>query len=209
MILLAACFPIETRWVKPSPVLRRVRVPMGSRAADGLSDTLGKEKDALLISAGFSGGLVESLRTGDLVLAESIDHNSERIAIDPALLERASRALRELDRRIVRGPTACADQVVSSPDHKRRLGAAGPIAVDMESGPLARWATDRGLPFLSLRVVLDPVDRTLPFSPETPIWRACLRHPLRTLPVGWIARRAGRVLGDGINAVVQGYEVAR
>ncbi len=40
--------------------------------------------------------------------------------------------------------------------------ATGAVAVEMEAGPLALWAVKRSLPFIHLRVVLDPLVSPLP-----------------------------------------------
>jgi hypothetical protein len=53
--------------------------------------------------------------------------------------------------------------VLFTPEDKARQGeATGAIAVEMESGVHASFATARGLPFLVLRVILDPVGMALP-----------------------------------------------
>ncbi len=206
--MLAACFPIETRWVRRSVGLRIVRVPMGRRAADGLPASLGGEDARLLISAGFSGGLSDAGRIGDIVLAESIDHAGTRITIDAELLQRVNVAVRSGDRRVAIGHTVCVDRVVSGVQEKRTLGQAGALAVDMESGLLARWAEMRGVPFLSVRVILDPVDRALPFSGDTSLWRSMLAHPVAAVQIGRMARAAGRALGAALNDLVEALEEA-
>jgi hypothetical protein len=54
------------------------------------------------------------------------------------------------------------DQVLSSVAQKQAGGATGAVAVEMEAGPLARWTAERSVPFVHLRVVLDPLESALP-----------------------------------------------
>jgi len=179
---------------------------MGPQAADGLPASRSGHGPSVLISAGFSGGLTDAGRTGDIILAESIDHAGTQVAIDAELLQRAKTALQTADRRLASGSTICVDQVVAGPDEKQALGKTGTLSVDMESGPLARWAEEHAVPFLSLRVILDPVDAALPFSNSLPIWRSALRHPLAMIRIGRMARIAGRTLGTALNDVVDVLE---
>jgi len=209
MIVIAACFPIETRWVRRTDGLRVVRVPMGNRAPEALPRTVGGDEPRVLISAGFSGGLDAAMRTGDLVLADSIVHNGERLAIDAGLLERARASLRTDPRRIAIGPTLCAARVVQGREEKRELGASGEIAVDMESGPIARWATGNGVPFLSVRAILDPLAFSVPFSSGVPFWRSAIAHPAAAFRVARMASCAGRALGSALDDVVDALEEAQ
>jgi nucleoside phosphorylase len=59
------------------------------------------------------------------------------------------------------GPILTSDRVLASAAEKRVAGATGALAVEMEAGPLARWARDRDVHFAHLRVVLDPLDATV------------------------------------------------
>lgn len=206
MIVIAACFPIETRKVRPTGGLRIVRVPMGARASEGLAARMSGDALQLLISAGFSGGLARGARTGDLVLAESIEHNGEKLVIDAGLLKRAEKALRAEGQRPKTGPMLCTTSVIESPREKTRLGESGAIAVDMESGPLCRWAGEHDVPFLSVRVILDPVEMRVLFPSERPMWRSAIAHPLATIRVGVAARHAARALGPALNGVAAALE---
>ena len=206
MIMIAACFPIETRWIRRTDGVRIVRVPMGARAPEGLPATVGGDGPRVLISAGFSGGLDAAARTGDLILADSIVHNGERLAIDARLLERARASLRTDQRRIAVGPTLCTDRVVRGPEEKRELGAPGEIAVDMESGPIARWAIGHGVPFLSVRVILDPLTLSVPFASGVPFWRSAIAHPAAAVRVARMASCAARALGPALADVADALE---
>jgi hypothetical protein len=54
------------------------------------------------------------------------------------------------------------DRVLASVADKRAGAAMGAVAVEMEAGPLARWAAAHSVPFFHLRVVLDPAASALP-----------------------------------------------
>jgi hypothetical protein len=60
------------------------------------------------------------------------------------------------------GPVLTSDRVLSTVEDKEAGAALGAVAVEMEAGPLARWAAARGVPFVHLRIVLDPYNSALP-----------------------------------------------
>jgi hypothetical protein len=106
--------------------------------------------------------------------------------------------------------------VLSSVEQKRAAAASGAVAVEMEAGPLAQWATGRSVPFVHLRVVLDPVESALPAT-ELPTddhgyaqRSALLSHAL-THPGEWPSlwrlfrqiRTARRVMTDVIRGLVR------
>ncbi len=74
-----------------------------------------------------------------------------------------------LERRglLVAGAIAGRDEILARPAAKERVRhATGAVAVDMESHGVARAAAGRKLPFLALRLVLDPASLALPWSAE-------------------------------------------
>jgi nucleoside phosphorylase len=85
---------------------------------------------------------------------------------------------------------------------KRALASEGAISVDMESGPLARWADDHRVPFLSARVVLDPLDVVLPFSTSGSVALSIARHPIRGFRIVRLAVRAARRLGAALDELL-------
>jgi hypothetical protein len=64
--------------------------------------------------------------------------------------------------RLLVGPVLTSAQVLVSSEQKRAGATTGAVAVEMEAGPLARWAVARGVRFVHLRVVLDPLTSPLP-----------------------------------------------
>jgi nucleoside phosphorylase len=203
MIVVSACTPIETAWLRPSVPTRSVRVPMGKSAADGLSSSLdGTERIGLLISAGFSGGLDPHLHTGDIVLADRVLYENDEIEIAEDLLATALRALDRASRSTTVGPFFSSGHVAGTAEEKRTLAAQGAIAVDMESGPLGAWARSHTVPFLAVRTVLDPVGMRVPFRASAPVWKTAVRHPGSTANLAWRAVVAGRSIGRALSAVL-------
>jgi nucleoside phosphorylase len=172
---------------------------------------------------GWCGGLTPDLGVGDLVLADATifageDGLATRIShpAPDALVDEVRRLAHELGRRMVVGPALTSDQVLGSVEQKQAGAASGAVAVEMEAGPLARWATGRSLPFVHVRVVLDPLESALP-STDLPTddhgyaqTRALLSHAL-THPGEWPAlwrlfrqiRTARRVMTDAIAALAR------
>lgn len=205
MIVITACFRRETRWIDRRVESRIVHTRMGSAAASDLGRLVQDESVDALISTGFCGGLDEALRMGDVVLAETIRYEGRDVIVSPELLSLAAAALEETVPRMQRGHVVTV-QRVATPEDKRALAEKGYTAVDMESGPLARWAADRGLPFLSIRTVLDLRDESIPFSSASMAW-SVLRHPRATAGVARASKIAGRMLGLGVSAVVDAWAV--
>lgn len=204
MIFVGACFPIEARWIQRGDGVRIVRLPMGERAPSGLVGQAMDGASDLLLSAGFSGGLDPKLRTGNVIIPSAIQHRGDEIKIDGQILARIRSALTDTGRSVDVGTVVCIDHV-ASPDEKRSLGRKGTLAVDMETGPLARWADERGVRFLAVRSILDTVDRPVEFDEETSIWRSLARHPGSAIVLGYRAFIAGRSLGGVVNVVAGAF----
>lgn len=210
MIVISACFRIETTWIPRLPGLRVIRTPMGEAGVSALEHALERftpNRPALIVSTGFCGGLAPTLSPGELVVAETIYHRGEAIPIDPGLLAQTREALSAAKIAFVCGAIESTDQIVRSKEEKCRLRAAGALACDMESGPLARWAQSKCTDFLSLRAVLDTADRELPFTSS--LVRSILHHPLTTIRLVRHAVRAGRRIGLAIPAVTSGFSGGR
>ena len=148
---------------------------------------------------GWCGGLSPQLDVGDLVLAEAtvlLDAPEAYIDHSPpdALQEQLRRLAGELNLRLVVGPVLTSDRVLASVADKQAGAAMGAVGVEMEAGPLARWAAAHSVPFFHLRVVLDPVASALPKTrlptdrqgrrpAHVLLWHA-LTHP-RQWPAFW------------------------
>jgi len=204
MIVVSACFAQETRWIARRPGMAVVHTAMGEGAANDLERRWpnGAGVD-VLVATGVCGAADPGLRTGDLILADRILHRGEAIAISPELLDRARGASDGF-----RVGAAASVDAVAGPEEKRTAREAGATTVDMESGPLARWARQHGVGFVALRAVLDRADESLPFAPNRPIWGGVIRHPIATARLARRAARAGRAIGRGVDAVVEQLQEA-
>ena len=116
-----------------------------------------------LISWGCAAALSESLKPGDLILAdELIDAGNVVMATSADWLAYAKNSLAKFVV-IQSGRLAESTSIVSSSKEKKRLhSTTGAIALDMESVAVARVAKQHTLPFLTIRVIADPVNMDLP-----------------------------------------------
>ena len=101
---------------------------------------------------GVAGGLDPELAAGDAVIASTALDAAGRQA--PCTLIGLSGA--------VIGPMLTVSRALYTPAEKAAGRDTGALAVEMEAYPLAAWASERGLPFVHARVILDPVDEALP-----------------------------------------------
>jgi adenosylhomocysteine nucleosidase len=114
-----------------------------------------------LMSFGIAGGLSSKLRPGSLVVADEVITDFDRY---PAIASCAA---------IIRahvGAIYGSRTIVATAAEKRTLRKrTGALAVDMESGPVARVAMEAGIPFIALRAVADPVTHGLPPAALLPL----------------------------------------
>ncbi len=134
------------------------------RAATALCE---QEKVTRLISFGVAGALDDSLQPGDLILPKSVlaDRNY------PADDGWRTRVQRCLPGRInvIQCSLVTSDTVITTETAKRMLASqSGGCAVDMESGAVAAVAAEKGVPFLAIRAISDPVQ----FSPPAELMTA-------------------------------------
>jgi len=148
----------------------------------GTARAIAEHQPRLVISCGFSGALDPTLRAGDIVLATSVcDDNRDSISVDDTVLRSARHALDGVQR-VREGEIVCTVRVAATSDEKRALVRRGRLAVDLESWAAAHAAKKAGIPWLGLRVVLDPMHADLPaFTRDlhaSYVWPA-VRHALR------------------------------
>jgi hopanoid-associated phosphorylase len=112
-----------------------------------------------IVSFGTAGGLTDALRPGDWVVARTIIDGTRRMACDAEW----SQSLRRVLPRAHDINMAGVAMPVAGTDAKRALHAAcGAAAADMESQIVARIARAQKIPFVCCRVIIDPVERSLP-----------------------------------------------
>lgn len=115
-----------------------------------------------LLSFGIAGGLDPALAPGALIVAGGVEYEDGTIiASDAAWSRRLALALDHARSGLLFG----ADRAIATAADKAALFSRnGALAVDMESGAMARMAAAKGVPFAVLRAVADPADRALPLS---------------------------------------------
>ena len=124
------------------------------------------ERPRLAICCGFSGALEAALAPGDLVLATSVrDESGDALAADPVALATARAVLSGSARE---GEIRCVSRVTATRAEKQQLAETGGLVVDLESWPVARAAARAGIPWLAVRVVLDPLGEELPAFTREP-----------------------------------------
>ncbi len=171
-----------------------------SRTLPTVKKQLQGESFRLVISAGFAGATQPDLRVGDLVLAsEVLDIASGRRWV-PARFEMKENS------DFTRGRLATLDRPLAAPKEKSKFGARyGTAAVDMETAAVAAAASDAGVPWVSLRAILDPMEVTLAirswqegFTEIIRPWRwGEFRYFLKTIRV------AAESLSKGLTSLIQ------
>jgi len=110
-----------------------------------------------LISFGLAGGLDPALPAGAIVIPRAVIEDGAVHPTDKALTVALGGA--------THGKIAMGEAIVADPAGKARLFATtGAVAVDLESGAVARVAVAHGLPFAVLRAVCDPAGMALPHA---------------------------------------------
>jgi adenosylhomocysteine nucleosidase len=117
-------------------------------------------KPRWIISAGFAGGLHDSMAQGDILLANAIvDTSGRQFEIDFKLDPAAIASQRHLHV----GRLLTNERIVAEPSEKQTLGERyGALAVDMESIAVAEVCRQEKIRFLSVRVISDAVRHALP-----------------------------------------------
>jgi adenosylhomocysteine nucleosidase len=114
-----------------------------------------------LISFGVAGGLSPNLKPGACVIGSSIIEEGDEHATDARWAHRLTRLIPGS----VQGSILGVHEPIAHAADKRRLHQrTGAVAVDMESHVVARAAKRHGVPLAAIRVVVDPVGRTIPRS---------------------------------------------
>jgi adenosylhomocysteine nucleosidase len=109
-------------------------------------------RPAVILSFGLAGGLDPALRPGTIIVPAAVLAGGVKLAARADLLGGATHDL-----------LLAADKIVADADGKRALWCeTGACAVDMESGAAAAAAMAEKIPFVVLRAICDPAERSLP-----------------------------------------------
>lgn len=161
---IAAALPLEAQALRRSGdgVLLEI-TGMGAAQAAAGARRLVRAGASALLSWGTAAGLMPDLRAGAVALPRAvIDVDGRHYTVDAAwhgrMLQRLSDPVAPIT-----APLAACGEMLRGPDDKRALHHRTAAAVaDMESGAVAQVAAEAALPFLVLRVVLDPAAGVLP-----------------------------------------------
>src|SRR5688500_3749765 len=110
-----------------------------------------------VLSVGFSGGLLPSMKIGDVVLANAIaDIHGNELKVDSKMAD-------DLEHGIYVGRLLNTDEIVRTVEEKKQLAEKhSAIAVDMESLAVAQVCRDLGKRFMAVRVISDDLSADLP-----------------------------------------------
>lgn len=155
----------------------------GEARAQRAAESLIEQGVRALVSWGTAGALEPTLRPGDLVLADTVLTEQGGLAVDPGWQRRLSRLIENRVSLSTGKLLQSARPVARTQDKRALFAAKGAIAVDMESGGVALAAQTRGLPFLTVRAIVDPQSRSLPGAALAALDEDGKTRPSRMLPV--------------------------
>jgi adenosylhomocysteine nucleosidase len=180
------------------------------RAAAATARVLVAARPGGIVVAGLAGSLEPSLAPGDVVVVErAAEHDIDltplapRPAVEPGLASpwweaspplvgvarSAASSLLETDR-LLAGPVATGDELVTGADAKRRIRARLPeaVAVDMETAAVAKVAALTGVPWCALRMISDAADERFDPAEVLALLDRRLSAELAALVVALVAR---------------------
>lgn len=119
-----------------------------------------KPKPDIVVQFGLAGALKPHLKTGDIILTTRCLHSeNEKVDLEKSILQKAENILKKMDLHFERGPLFTSSIILENQEKKLQAGdKTGALAVDMETFFLARFCREKQLPFLSARVIFDPLD---------------------------------------------------
>lgn len=192
-----------------------VRTGVGpARARAAAESVVTRFQLELIVSVGYAGGLVDSLKPAMLVVAEGVIRNGTQLALPAEGVERAMVVAEELAVPFQKGWLMTVDKPLVTPESKRSAHEEwGAIAVEMETGEVAGVAADAGVPCVALRAISDTSGQSLHVagkcvvSRRDPIALARIalhlaRHPA-LIPHAWRLHRQGGQCSARLVAVVE------
>lgn len=139
-----------------------IRTGMGvQRAAQAAQAVVSSGAFDLFVSTGCAGALAPELIAGELVIATTvIDRTTgRRHTTDAASRANWHAAAKRAGLRTVLEPSLCSAQMLASVAERRTLAVeTAAVAVDMEGAAIAAGAAAAGIPFASVRAILDTAD---------------------------------------------------
>lgn len=139
-------------------------IGVGRRRAEAGIAAVAAESPMAIAMIGFCGAVDPGLLTGDLHVAEVFrtpDH-AEPITSDPILAGRMRSCADRSRTRHVGGPSATIAAIADTNAKSVLRAETGAVSVNMEDYWAASVAADHGIPFTSVRAVLDTTQDDLP-----------------------------------------------
>jgi len=133
-------------------------------AARAVSDT---SEFGLFVSTGCAGALASDMQPGDVHVASAVVRNptGERLETDGAQREHAYRVATDAALRTSIGTVLCSPHALATAAEKHAAAAAhGAFAVEMEGAAIAAQAAQVGVPFISVRTILDTAETELRYA---------------------------------------------
>jgi adenosylhomocysteine nucleosidase len=185
----------------------------GPDAADRAVNRLIERKVNALISWGCAAAIAEHLVPGHLVLAEHIHGEDDQLHTTDTTWRQRLAANLHPQLKTQSGAIRESRRVVGTRTEKASLHQqTGAVAVDMESGAIARRARAHNLPFLAVRAIADPAMMDFPGAVTRSLNP---RGDVRILELlSHIARRPGEIpdlirLGQAFGAAVRTLQQVR
>lgn len=146
---------------------------VGPDASQVLADLLQRRNDSgaapsALLMLGVAGAVQPGLQTGDLVLSsryyrQDFDAQPDFLEPSPGLWQWAVDAADSSGRRVVYADSLTVSGLVTTASAKQDIHRRYPVSVvNMEDYWVAQAARDAGVPFISVRAVLDTAQQSLP-----------------------------------------------
>jgi adenosylhomocysteine nucleosidase len=142
-----------------------MKTGMGMTQAEGAARALRDRGEfVLFMSTGCAGALAAELVPGDVAVATAIvgGHSPGRFETNREHCAHAQRAAERAALRVTTGPVLCSPRALATAAQKRAAAVQhGAMAVEMEGASIAAEAAERGIPFVSVRTILDTADTEL------------------------------------------------
>ena len=138
----------------------------------------------LVLSLGFSGALSDELNTGDLILARKIflAESESYVEVSGEYYTLAEKTINEMALPYVSRDSVTVPNLVRTRAEKDELARTYNCqAVNMEDYWVGFAAAQAGIPFLSVRAVLDMTHQELPAFVEELVWNKERRQGLRVI----------------------------
>lgn len=153
---------------------------MGAGAGRRVGRQLAWRRYDLVISTGFAGAAQPGFKPGDLVVATEVIDGSTGLKFIPQDGWAKLKGIR-------RGPFLTVQAILTEDFAKAEAGRRfNAMVVELETAWVARAALERGIPWMGLRAILDPMETTL----EVSSWRKGMGLAIRP----WCWGRFGQFL---------------